>query len=68
MIRTTDAELADRSVRGIIEELVDGIAPPGADVSFVETDAAGTGDDPERRPLTDGAEAETDRSDPEETE
>ena len=68
VIRTTDAELADRSVRGIIEELVDGIAPPGADVSFVETDAAGTGDDPKRRPLTDGAEAETDRSDPEETE
>jgi MoxR-like ATPase len=34
VIRTTDAELADQSVTAIIEEIVDGVMPPSADLEF----------------------------------
>jgi MoxR-like ATPase len=76
VIRTTDAELAERSVTDVIAEVVDGIAPPGADVSFTETESVEAtgerktgettdGTEPDPKPLTDGAEPETDRSDSE---
>lgn len=38
VIRTTDAELSDRSVPEIVEELVDSIAPPSADTTFAAPD------------------------------
>jgi MoxR-like ATPase len=38
VIRTTDAELSDRSVTEIIRAVVDSVAPPSADASFAEPD------------------------------
>lgn len=40
VIRTTDAELADRSATAIVEDIVDGVASPSADTTFTETDPA----------------------------
>jgi MoxR-like ATPase len=57
VIRTTDVELADRSVIEIIDEIVDGVTPPGADVSFAETE--GDEGQSEPRSLADETEAET---------
>jgi MoxR-like ATPase len=37
VIRTTDAELSDRTVTEIIRAAVDGVSPPSADASFAET-------------------------------
>ncbi|TKX71218.1 MoxR family ATPase [Halorubrum sp. GN11GM_10-3_MGM] len=37
VIRTTDAELSDRTVTEIIQAVVDGVSPPSADASFAET-------------------------------
>jgi MoxR-like ATPase len=36
VIRTTDAELSDRTVTEIIQAVVDSVAPPSADASFAE--------------------------------
>jgi MoxR-like ATPase len=36
VIRTTDAELADRAVPAIVDDIVDGIAPPSAETEFAE--------------------------------
>lgn len=38
VIRTTDAELADRSAGAIIEEIVDDVAPPSVETTFAEPD------------------------------
>lgn len=38
VIRTTDAELSDRSVSEIVQELVASIAPPSADTTFAAPD------------------------------
>jgi len=65
VIRTTDAELAERPVTGIIDEIVESIAPPGADVSFAETEATPATNEWESKPLTDREESEADQSDPE---
>lgn len=40
VIRTTDAELADRSVQEIIQDLIASIAPPSADTAFAKPDAS----------------------------
>ena len=37
VIRTTDAELSERTVTEIIQAAVDGVSPPSADTSFAET-------------------------------
>lgn len=42
VIRTTDAELSDRSVPEIVEELVDSISPPSADTTFAAPDESPT--------------------------
>ncbi|VTT87349.1 methanol dehydrogenase regulatory protein [Halorubrum sp. DM2] len=74
VIRTTDAELAERSVAAIVEEVVESVAPPGADASFAETETANDGTEPikesdegkqDPKPLTDGAEVETDEAESE---
>ncbi|CDK39399.1 hypothetical protein BN903_173 [Halorubrum sp. AJ67] len=74
MIRTTDAELAERSVAAIVEEVVESVAPPGADASFAETETTNNGTEPieesnegkqDPKPLTDGAEVETDEAESE---
>ncbi|MUW14935.1 AAA domain-containing protein [Halorubrum sp. CBA1125] len=71
VIRTTDAELADRGVSEIIREIVDGVVPPGADVSFAEaemsegeTTETGDGTEPKTGRTADGAEAETGSDEP----
>lgn len=38
VIRTTDAELADRSATAIVEDIIDGVASPSAETTFAETD------------------------------
>ena len=38
VIRTTDAELADRSAGAIVEEIVDDVAPPSVEATFAEPD------------------------------
>ena len=59
VIRTTDAELSDRSVTEIVRSVVDGVAPPSADASFAET-ADGQPQAADGGPVVDDRESETD--------